>query len=142
MDIDKAIKRYREAGQKITPQRLAVMGVLEGDRTHPHAALVVERVRRGDHPYISAATVYRVLEELVAMDELARLDLGSGQMRFDPNTDGHAHLVCEGCGRVEDSDWRIPVREVPARVREGYKITGVQVLLHYRCDNCREAENN
>ncbi len=136
MDVAQAVAKYRNAGQKITPQRLAVMRVLEGNRTHPSAAAVVEQVRR-DFPFVSAATVYRVLDELVEMRELVLLDLGAGGMRFDANTEVHAHLVCERCGHVEDAGWTLPADALPAERRRGYALSAARVLFMGRCPTCQ-----
>ncbi len=137
MRFDDAVAAYRSRGYKITPQRLAVMRALVGDATHPTAAAVVERVRR-DFPFVSAATVYRVLEELVALGEILALDLGNGRMRYDPNTSEHAHLVCEVCGRVEDVDWRLAADVLPPDRRRGYEVSGVRVVFNGRCPVCLE----
>lgn len=135
MDLMRAVGKYRAAGQKITPQRLAVMRTLEGDRSHPAAAAVVERVRR-EFPFVSPATVYRVLEELVAMEEIVPLDFGNGPMRFDTNTADHAHLVCEVCGRVDDVDWRLAAEVLPEPLRQGYALRGARVFFSGRCPDC------
>lgn len=136
MEVARAVAKYRSAGQKITPQRLAVMRVLEGNRTHPTAAAVVDRVREA-LPFVSPATIYRVLDELVEMGELVVLDLGNGRMRFDANTGAHAHLVCGGCGAVEDVEWTLPPDALPDAMRRGYTVTGARVLFTGRCPRCR-----
>lgn len=138
MEAEQAIAKYRRNGQKMTHQRLAVIRSLAGDRSHPTAAAVVERVRR-DFPFISPATVYRVLDELVAMDELTVLELGDGGMRFDTNTAVHAHLLCEGCSRLEDADWSLPAGALPPPLCRGYALTGVRVIFTGLCPTCQGA---
>lgn len=136
MEVARAVAEYRRTGQKITPQRLTVMRVLEGNRSHPTAAAVVERVRE-TLPSVSAATVYRVLDELVEMGELALLDVGNDRMRFDPNTGAHAHLVCRGCGAVEDVEWTLPPGALPDDLRRGYVVTDARVVFTGNCPRCR-----
>lgn len=135
MDVRRAIARYRASGQKITPQRLAVMQALAGDRSHPAAAAVVERVR-ARLPFVSPATVYRVLEELSDMGEIVPLDLGSGAMRFDTNVADHSHLVCEVCGTVEDVEWRLAADALPPHLRRGFSLAGARVVFRGRCPAC------
>lgn len=141
MEFEQAIAKYRSRGQKLTPQRLAVLRSLAGDRSHPTAMTVVERVRR-DFPFISPATVYRVLDELVAMDELLVLDLGEGGMRFDTNTTDHAHLLCEACSRLEDVEWSLPAGILPPPLRRGYAIAGARVIFRGRCPACQEVSGD
>lgn len=136
MDGARVIAKYREAGQKITPQRLAVLRVLEGNRTHPTATAVVEQVHQ-DNPYISPATVYRVLNELAAMGELQPLPMADGLVRFDPTVDGHAHLLCERCGRLEDAPWFASVDDLPESLRQGFDLSSVQVVFRGLCPDCR-----
>lgn len=134
--FEDVIAAYRARGQKITPQRLAVVRALLGDATHPTASAVVERVRR-DYPFVSTATVYRVLDELVEMGTILQLDLGNGRMRYDPNTTEHAHIVCEDCGRVEDVAWRLPDAALPVGMLHGYRISSARVVFSGRCPSCQ-----
>lgn len=136
MDAAKVIARYREAGQKITPQRLAVLRALEGNHTHPTAAAVVDKVHR-DNPYISPATVYRVLNELTGMGELQPLPMDDGTVHFEPNTDGHAHLLCERCGRIDDADWFVRAASLPEERRKGYRLTSAHAVFRGICPACQ-----
>ncbi len=136
MDIAQVINKYRECGQKITPQRLAVLKALEGDRSHPTAAAVVEKVHR-DNPYISPATVYRVLNELAAMGEIQSLALKDGTTRFDPNAEDHAHLLCERCGRIDDVPWTVTAGALPGSLSMGYRLNSVQVIFRGVCPRCQ-----
>lgn len=55
-------------------------------------------------PSISPATVYNTLHGLTDMGLLRELDLGLGlqERRYDVGTEGHDHMVCLDCGRIED----------------------------------------
>lgn len=141
VEVEQVVAKYRRNGQKVTPQRLAVVRSLAGDRSHPTAATVVERVRR-EFPYISPATVYRVLDELLAMDELVELDLGDRGMRYDPHTADHAHLLCEVCSRLEDVEWSLPAGSLPPALSRGYAITGARVIFRGRCPACQGVNLN
>jgi len=89
----------------VTPQRRAIFqALLEDDSAHPTAEEIFDQVQDG-MPDMSLATVYNTLHELVDMDLLLELDLGPGGRHYDVNTADHAHLVCMGCGRVEDVDY-------------------------------------
>lgn len=136
MEVEQAVAKYRRNRLKVTPQRLAVVRALAGDRSHPTAATVVERVRR-EFPYTSPATVYRVMDELRAMGELIELDLGDSGMRYDTNTADHAHLLCAACSRLEDVDWRLPAGSLPPELCRGYAITGARALFKGLCPDCQ-----
>jgi Fur family ferric uptake transcriptional regulator len=105
---------------RLTAQRRVVAEVLDGQHVHLSADEVLERAQRR-LPEISLATIYNTLNELVAMGEVRAFRGRAGGVRYDPNADGHHHLVCDGCGAIFDVS--------PAGV-EG-------LALDVRCADCR-----
>ncbi|MEZ5378952.1 MAG: transcriptional repressor [Acidimicrobiales bacterium] len=131
-------ERYRCDGRKVTPQRLAVFEALHGDRSHPTAEVVWDRVR-GVMPSMSLRTVYQVLNDLVELGEVNAVDVGSGPVRFDPNVGEHDHFVCERCGRVVDVQ-----SESPVQIRQPddafFVVDQIHVIFRGACPDCaREA---
>lgn len=129
---------FRERGLKITPQRLAVFAVLEGNDRHPTAESVYAEVS-AQMPGISLRTVYQTLNDLVAMGEIRSVDLGAGAVRFDPNQSDHHHLVCERCGLVRDI--ALDTAPLLAAVGAGGAATeftplSTDVVVRGRCLNC------
>ena len=91
----------RAAGLRLTQQRLSVFHEILDSRDHPTAEAIHRRLRRSA-PTLSLDTVYRTLSLLEKSGLVHRvLDPGGGD-RFDPVTDGHAHIVCRRCGRFDD----------------------------------------
>src|SRR5881397_1364033 len=56
----------RDAGQKITPQRMLILSTLRHAGQHVTAPAVLEEVRRS-YPYVDASTVYRTLGSAAAL---------------------------------------------------------------------------
>lgn len=131
-----AIKRLREAGLRLTPQRRAVVDTLIGDTSHPLAEEVASRVAER-MPGTSLSTVYKTLHELSDLGLVRRLDTPSA-MRFDPDVSDHAHLICRDCARLFD----VPVppsvnQEVRAAVTaEGGCASRIEVVIHGTCALC------
>lgn len=126
---------FRSSGRKLTPQRERIFRILHENPTHPtaeavHAAVVV------DMPSVSLRTVYATLHELTEMGELVQLDLGTGSSRFDPKVTDHHHLVCRGCGRVQDVDLPVPQYELDAEVADDFHVDATQIVLRGRCAAC------
>ncbi len=127
--------RLREEGKKITPQRRLIYQALEAKTTHPRAEDIYDEVR-AVIPDISLATVYKTLRELVDMGELLEIKHDGEQSRFDPRTEQHNHLVCTGCGRMEDVLQQFGGLEINETERRGFFIKQSEVVFWSLCPNC------
>jgi Fur family peroxide stress response transcriptional regulator len=128
-------RRLREAGLKLTSQRLLIYRYLEGNRAHPTAEQVYDEVRR-TLPGISLTTVYKILHELVELGEVGRLDLGDGAARFDPNTERHIHARCRLCGTILDLTPDLAPVSLPVEA-DGFRVRDYHLLLDGECAACR-----
>jgi Fur family ferric uptake transcriptional regulator len=88
------------------------------------------------------ASVYRVLESLLAVGAVRRVDVGDGIARYEPvreTEEHHHHLVCTECGKVEafdDPALERAIRRVEAK--SGYAVEQHDVVLQGACDRCRD----
>jgi Fe2+ or Zn2+ uptake regulation protein len=126
---------FRAKQLKVTHQRQGIFRYLDGNGSHPTAHAVFLAVRK-EMPTISLRTVYRTLDDLVALGEIQQVDVGTGAARFDPATGAHHHLVCTGCGAVRDVHGEISDLRLPARQRRGYSIAGAEVVFRGLCPEC------
>lgn len=126
---------FRSAGLKVTPQRQSIFRALHGSSIHPTAEAVYEVVR-AEMPTISLRTVYQTLNDLAAMGEIQAANLGTGSVRFDPNTNPHHHLVCERCGWVQDLETEFPQVAVPAGHDVGFEVTATEIVFRGLCSRC------
>jgi Fur family ferric uptake transcriptional regulator len=129
------VERLRASGRKLTPQRLLIASLLEGNAEHPTAEAIWDRARPS-MPTLSLKTVYSVLHELAALGELQLLDVGTGATRFDPSTGDHHHLVCTECGKVRDLHVTFQGLELPADQRQGFSVGEAEVVFRGRCADC------
>ena len=138
---NKLVERFREAGFKITPQRMAVLDFLEGNTSHPSAHEVYKVVKR-KFPTTSFATIYNTLNAARDMGLVLELTLDSEKRHFDPNTSPHHHILCAKCRRVDDvggellGGFNIESFEIG-----GYKVTGFIVDFHGLCPKCRAQQH-
>ena len=93
--------RCREAGLKVTPQRIAVYKVLVKTDEHPSAEMVFRKVRRG-FPNISLDTVNRTLLTLNEIGAAFIVEGSGDAKRFDGNLVQHQHFKCLKCKRIVD----------------------------------------
>lgn len=123
--------------QRLTRQRKAVLEVVRNTRNHPDAAWVYQEVRKLV-PNISLGTVYRTLDALVEEGYLIPLTRAGDATRYDANTDGHLHMVCQGCGNIIDLDLHHPeLLQEAQRKFPHLDIRSVSVEYHGLCDRCR-----
>jgi Fe2+ or Zn2+ uptake regulation protein len=132
---------FRSRGLKVTPQRQSIFRVLHDADHHPSADAVYAAVS-AEMPTISLRTVYQTLNDLVSMGELQQLELGTGAARFDPNTGGHHHLVCTGCGKVRDLHLDPSPLEVPADQARGFTVGSPEITWRGLCDECSSQASN
>jgi Fe2+ or Zn2+ uptake regulation protein len=127
-----------DSGWRLTPQRRAVLDVLQAATDHPTAAEVFERVKIAS-PGIGPATVYRSLALLAANGLALELSLGDGSAtRYDGNVSRHDHLVCTSCGSASDIQSVLPSQLLEQLTdTSGYAINRYDLQFHGLCPNCR-----
>ena len=127
---------FRERGLRVTPQRQMIFGLLHGNDSHPTVESLYEATRI-EMPTMSLKTVYQTVHDLEDLGEVRLLDVGTGQVRVDPNVEHrHHHLVCSVCGRVSDLPVEFPSLKVPRRYRLGFRVDAVDVIFRGTCEEC------
>ena len=132
--LTSALKR---AGMRLTPQRLAICGLLAASREHPTAAEIYRQLKPR-FASLSLATVYNTLEALVRLGAVNTLGhAGDGSDHYDADLDPHVNLACISCSRIID----IPSRHVDHMVQEvtaasGYRLLGARLLYYGLCPDC------
>jgi Fur family peroxide stress response transcriptional regulator len=137
--IEQMIAALREAGMRITPQRVAVCEALVATDSHPTAQDLFDQLS-ARYATLSRATVYNTLEALIDLDLAQPLVVDSdGAMRYDANLAPHAHLVCTRCHRVEDFQPHTLARQLAAvSAATGYAFRGLCTFYHGLCPECQQ----
>jgi Fe2+ or Zn2+ uptake regulation protein len=133
------VRLCRARGVRVTAQRLAVYRALAEAPWHPTAHAVYRRLR-AHLPSLAPATVYRVLDVLVAEGILRRVSTTGGAARFDANLEPHHHLVCRVCGRLTDVfAGAIGPGRLAAAIPRDFVVEAVDVRIVGRCLRCGPA---
>lgn len=103
LSVDDLVSRLRGAGVRITSQRRMVLEALAEAGSHVTAEDLHRRVR-ADHPDVSVSSVYRTMDLLADHGVVEHVHLGHGPAEYHLADEEHAHLVCNGCGRVTELD--------------------------------------
>jgi len=95
------IRKLRERGFRLTPQREMVLSVLHDLEDHATVEEIHARVQKLNSA-VDLATVYRTLELLQEFGLLAVIDLGDGLHRYELTSihGSHHHLQCRRCGKL------------------------------------------
>jgi len=128
------MEKYKKIGIKLTPQRLAILDFLDGNKDHPSAEEIYREVSKR-FPTMSFATVYNTLEALAERGNILELTIDAHKKRFDPNTELHHHLICTTCKRIEDVHTHFDLA-VPGIYRNGFEVTGNHVEFYGICPAC------
>lgn len=132
----------KQRGLKVTPQRLAILNFLMHTNEHPTAETIYKKLV-SDFPTMSLATVYKTLEVLKNTGLIQELNVGEGSFRYDVKTTPHPHIVCLGCGKVEDLDESI-FKDLLEEVKKhtDYKVVGQKLYFYGYCPACQKKMNN
>lgn len=136
--LEGLIKRLRECGCRITPQRLAILRILTGSTNHPSAEDIFEQLR-AQFPTTSLATVYKMLTMLKEMNEVLELEFSDRSNRYDGNRPyPHTHLVCLRCGAIQDPE-QAELENLPQRIaaHAGYRLVSHRFDIYGICPACQ-----
>jgi Fur family transcriptional regulator, peroxide stress response regulator len=133
----KKIKEGESGGQKLTPQREAVLQVVLDREDHPTASDIFEAARQR-LPGISYATVYNSLRYLKEAGLVYEIKFGDSASRYDRETERHDHAICSCCGRLVDFDLPEAASLIQAAARKShFKAESVHLTLRGLCPDCK-----
>jgi Fur family transcriptional regulator, peroxide stress response regulator len=134
MDAFKAA--CREAGLKLTHQRLEIFRELSTARDHPTAEVLYRRIQKRIST-ISLDTIYRTLANLEAHGLINRVLTMENQAHFEVKHEQHHHITCADCGEIMDFDWKtFDNSPLPEEISKWGTVKDRRVTLHGVCDKC------
>jgi Fur family transcriptional regulator, peroxide stress response regulator len=138
MRLQQMIKRLREIGCRITPQRYAVLNVLASSSDHPSAEGIHARLIE-HYPTMSLATVYKTINLLKCEGELLELEFSDLSNRYDGKKPyPHPHVICTGCGKIIDPS-HLNLEEITSKmmIETGFKILTHRLDFYGLCPDCQ-----
>jgi Fur family ferric uptake transcriptional regulator len=91
----------KESRLKVTPTRLAVLGIFTCDCKPVNAEDIFEKLKKKG---INLVTIYRTLLSFEKAGILKQIDLHKGSAYYELAGHHHHHIVCTDCGDVESFD--------------------------------------
>ena len=132
------IDELKNTGLKATLPRLKILEIFQNGSQRHMTAEDVFRVLLNDHSDIGLATVYRVLTQFEQAGILERSHFESGKAVYELNEGKHHdHLVCTGCGKVEEFyDAEIERRQQMIAKDQGWILQDHAMSLYGLCADC------
>ncbi|HEX9029267.1 MAG TPA: Fur family transcriptional regulator [Anaerolineales bacterium] len=132
----------RSLGYRLTPQRLAILGILRDAGGH---LLPVEVFRQAQQviPGLTEATVYRTLSFLTDQGLVLAGHNRNGQPVYEIAEHNHHHLICRVCGQTQEIDHSaLQTLYEQFQASTGYQIDSVHVTFYGLCPNCQQSKNS
>jgi Fur family ferric uptake transcriptional regulator len=135
-----ADRRLADAGFRRGGARAAIIDLLDRETCALSAYDIEDALREGGRT-AARASVYRVLDELVGLGLVSRVEVGQGSTRYEaarPDGHHHHHMVCDRCGEVQpfaDEALERAVNGIAARV--AFDVADHEIVLHGECSDCR-----
>jgi Fe2+ or Zn2+ uptake regulation protein len=128
------IRRYLvKEGINPSYQRLKIFEYLLYHKVHPTVDIIYNDLYK-QIPTLSKTTIYNTLNLFEQRGIITSLSIEKNELRYESNTEPHAHFKCKKCGEVYDLSQQFPL--VVGKTIEGHKVTEQQLYLKGVCKNC------
>jgi len=135
-------ERLRRAGLKATGPRLAILGAVQNNVSHPSAEEIHGELS-ARHPSLSLSTVYTTLNAFIRAGLARRLPEVDGRLRVDGVQHEHDHAICRGCGTIYDIDRGLtPHPQSPAELPGGLEVRQVRLEYDVICSACNPSKDH
>jgi len=134
-------KKLKDAGYKLTPQRIAILDAIDMNRgKHLNTEEIYDLVRQRN-PEMGLATVYRTLQLLEELEVVSSLNLEDGCIRYelyDNAHHNHHHLICSNCGTVTEVEGDL-LEQLEIKIEKEYdfKILDHKLKFYGICSKCK-----
>jgi Fur family transcriptional regulator, peroxide stress response regulator len=126
----------REAGLRLTHQRLEIFSELADTPDHPTAETIYQRIRK-KIPTISLDTVYRTLATFARHGLINKVETTESQARFEVKIMRHHHVICRRCNRITDFQWEsLDDVSLPVEIDRWGRVENRNVIAYGICTAC------
>lgn len=136
---DKIAQELREAGLRITPQRMMVIDVIFHHPGHITAEEIYNKIQP-QYPYVDLSTIYRILQVLKEQNLVAEFQTPEGSKEYESLLHRpHHHAICQTCG----CEFELPDKVLePIRQhlwdQHGFQAEMTHMAIFGRCQACLE----
>jgi Fur family transcriptional regulator, ferric uptake regulator len=141
MPVDSIRGSLREKGVRLTRQRQILLELIDKSGQHLDAERLFQLAQEKD-PKLNRVTVYRTLKMLKQgglVDELDLMHHEGDQHYYETRLkQEHAHVICLGCGKVEEF-FGEPLQRLRKQIEShfGFEIVLARTEVGGYCANCQ-----
>ena len=136
--VERFKEALKEAGVKLTHQRMEIFREVAASTSHPSADSLLEALKPR-LPMLSLDTVYRTLWLLNDLGLVSTLGPRRESVRFDANLAPHHHFVCVRCGLARDFEsYELNTLRIPDSVSEFGTVQATHVEVRGVCSTCMQ----
>lgn len=132
--MDKKQEILKNAGMKVTKNRLAVLDLLMSSQKPLSVEDIFKKLKKADQ-----VTIYRILNQLAEKEIIKKVDLRSGKAYFEFQEHHHHHIVCSKCGYLEEIDLCLPdnlIKKVKSKSEKFSNVIDHALEFFGTCKNC------
>jgi Fur family peroxide stress response transcriptional regulator len=137
--INRAKNFLSKAGINPSYQRLRILEFLCNSYNHPTVDTIYNKLVR-DIPTLSKTTIYNTLNLFQKRGLIIRLTIDEDEVRYDSNTDPHAHFHCTNCGCILDLEMESPVIE--HEFVSKHRVLEKHLYLKGVCEGCINTDDS
>jgi Fe2+ or Zn2+ uptake regulation protein len=139
--IETYAKQLRARGYRMTPQRLAILRVIQEAHKHLTPQEVCQQAQQAI-PGLTEATVYRTLNFLSEQNLVLAAHIGNGQLVYEIAGHDHHHLICRKCDSACEIE-HAPLEALYQQLQTetGYLIDSVHTTFFGLCPACQESSS-
>ena len=140
MTKESIVRRLRDKGLRITPQRLAIVDVLvKKGHLHPGARFLYREAKKKGAG-LSLSSVYENIEVLCRHGIIKSLEFDGRENRCEANLEEHINLICGHCGKIVDYRAPASLNKRDVAEKTGFTITDNRLEYYGFCGECTKGK--
>jgi len=141
LDIGNHYRYYARMTIRLTPQRQAILALINDSSSHWDAESILAAMRENGQQ-IGIATVYRALAAMEAANLIDAMFIGERKCYERMDKDHHDHLLCSVCGGIEEF-FHPQIEALQEKIADEYDfiMEGHSLILQGICQQCQNKKN-
>ncbi len=124
----------QENDLKATIQRTSILKAID-NAGHISVDEIYEEVKEL-HPTLSLATIYKNIILMQNNNVIVEVPINGQKSKYELKKDDHMHLICQVCGKIQDTEIRPEAKE--ALVVENFQLKSSKINLYGVCKSCQK----